>query len=110
MSPVPITLLSCSIQSGIQSGTVIHNKSGNPASLSLNASWNLEIYRTRKPVHMSAADALQREIERLIEVCTQLDSLANEHPHLGETLLGIAGGLRNSATLLELLVATKLSN
>ena len=59
---------------------------------------------------MSAADALQTEINRLIEVCTQLDSLANEHPHLGEALLGIAGSLRNSTTLLELLVATKLSN
>ena len=59
---------------------------------------------------MSAADALQQEINHLIEVCTKLDSLANEHPHLGEALLGIAGSLRNSTTLLELLVATKLSN
>ena len=59
---------------------------------------------------MSAADALQREINRLIDVCMHLNSLASEHGHLGEALLGIAGSLRNSATLLELLVATKLSN
>jgi hypothetical protein len=58
---------------------------------------------------MSAA-ALQGEIKRLIEVCEQLDSLANQHPFIGEVLLGIAGNLRNSATLLELLVATKFSN
>ena len=70
----------------------------------------METCRTRKSVHMSTADALQREINRLIEVCTHLDSLANEHAHLGEALLGIAGSLRNSATLLELLVAMKLSN
>jgi len=59
--------------------------------------------------HMSA-EALQLEINRLTEVCEQLDVLANEHPFVGEALLGIAGSLRNSATLLELLVATKFSN
>ena len=59
---------------------------------------------------MSATEALQREIKRLTEVCEQLDVLANEHPFVGEALLGIAGSLRNSATLLQLLVATKFSN
>jgi len=59
---------------------------------------------------MSATEALQREIKHLTEVCEQLDSLANEHPFAGDALLGIAGSLRNSATLLELLVATKFSN
>jgi hypothetical protein len=59
---------------------------------------------------MSATEALQREIKHLTEVCEQLDSLANEHPFVGDALLGIAGSLRNSATLLELLVATKFSN
>lgn len=59
---------------------------------------------------MSAAEILQKEIKRLIEVCEQLDSLANDHPVAGEALLGIAGSLRNSATLLGVLVATKFSN
>jgi len=58
---------------------------------------------------MSAA-ALQCEIKRLMEVCEQLDTLANQHPLVGEALLGIAGNLRNSATLLELLMATRFSN
>jgi hypothetical protein len=57
-----------------------------------------------------SAEALQCEIRRLVEICEKLDSLANAHPFVGETLLGIAGSLRNSATLLELLVATKFSN
>jgi hypothetical protein len=56
------------------------------------------------------SEALQCEIKRLVEVCEQLDALANAHPFVGEALLGIAGSLRNSATLLELLVATKFSN
>jgi hypothetical protein len=45
-----------------------------------------------------------------MEVCEQLDSLANQHPFVGEALLGIAGSLRNSTTLLESLVATQFSN
>lgn len=57
-----------------------------------------------------SAEALQSEIKRLTEVCEQLDSLANQHPFVGEALLSIAGSLRNSATFLELLVATKFSN
>ena len=56
------------------------------------------------------AEALHREIKRLIEVCEQLDALAGEHPFLGEALFGIAGNIRNSAVLLDLLVAIKLSN
>ena len=56
------------------------------------------------------AEALQCEIKQLNDVCEQLDSLANRHPFVGEAQLGIAGSLRNSPTLLELLVATKFSN
>ena len=57
-----------------------------------------------------SAEALQCEIERLTEVCEQLDALANQHPSVGDVLLSIAGSVRNSATLLELLLATKFSN
>lgn len=57
-----------------------------------------------------SAEALQYEIKRLTEVCEQLDSLATEHPFVGQALLGIAGSLRNCVTILELLVATKFSN
>jgi hypothetical protein len=61
------------------------------------------------PFPMSA-EALQSEIKHLTEICEELDSLANEHPFVGEALLGIAGSLRNSTTLLQLLVVTKFSN
>lgn len=57
-----------------------------------------------------SAEALQNEIKRLAEVCDQLDSLATEHPFVAVALLGIAGNLRNSVTILELLVVTKFSN
>jgi hypothetical protein len=57
-----------------------------------------------------SAEALQCEIKRLIEICEQLDALASAHPFVAEALLGIAANLRNGATLLELLVATKFSN
>jgi hypothetical protein len=59
---------------------------------------------------MSATEAIQHEIKRLIDVCEQLQSLADQHPFVGEALLGIAGTLRNSVTLLEVLVLTKMSN
>ena len=55
-------------------------------------------------------EALQREIKRLIQVCEQLDAIASEYPSLGEALLGIAGSIRNSAVLLDLLVAIKIPN
>jgi hypothetical protein len=64
---------------------------------------------TRESLCM-AAEALHREIKRLIDVCEQLDVLAGEHPSLEKALSGIAGSIRNSAVLLELLVAIKLSN
>ena len=45
----------------------------------------------------------------LMEVCKQLHSLADEFPFVGEAPLSIAGTLRNSVTLLEVLVLTKMS-
>ena len=82
-------------------------KAGEIHSLQANA--NRRIQRIKKSFHMSA-EALQCEVERLIEVCEQLDALASAHPSVAEALLGIAGNLRNSATLLELLMVTKFSN
>jgi len=42
-------------------------------------------------------------------VSDRLDSLAEQHPAVSATLLTIAGSVRNSATLLEVLVATKIT-
>ena len=54
---------------------------------------------------MSASEALQHEIERLEEVCERLDVLAERHPFVGDALLSIAGSVRNSVTLLQVIGA-----
>jgi hypothetical protein len=39
----------------------------------------------------------------------RLDSLAEQHPLVTEALISISGSVRNTATLLEVLVATKIA-
>jgi hypothetical protein len=41
-------------------------------------------------------------------VSDRLDALAGEHPVLSEALVTISGNVRHTATLLEVLVVTKL--
>jgi len=53
--------------------------------------------------------AIVQEIQRLYAVSVRLDSLAEQHPLVSEALLVISGSVRNTATLLEVLVATKMS-
>jgi len=48
------------------------------------------------------------EVQQLYSISDRLDILAEKHPLLSEALLGISGSVRNTATLLEVLVATKL--
>jgi len=52
--------------------------------------------------------AILHEVQRLYGVSDRLDSLAEQHPVVSEELLAISGSLRNTATLLEVLVATKM--
>jgi hypothetical protein len=49
-----------------------------------------------------------REAQQLHSVSDRLGSLAEEHPIVSEALLTISGSVRNTATLLEVLVATKM--
>ena len=49
------------------------------------------------------------EVQQLYNVSDRLDSLAGQHPLVSDALLTIAGSVRNTATLLEVLVATKLA-
>jgi len=51
--------------------------------------------------------AILREVDQLHKVSRRLESLAEQHPPFSEPLLTIAGSIRNTATLLEVLVATK---
>ena len=52
--------------------------------------------------------AILHEVQQLYNVSDRLDSLAEQHPLVSEVLIGIAGSVRNTATLLEVVVAMKL--
>lgn len=54
-------------------------------------------------------EAILREVDQLHNVSTRLEGLADDHPHVSEALLSIAGSVRNTATLLSVLVVTKNS-
>ena len=52
--------------------------------------------------------AILHEVQQLYNVSERLDSLAEQHPLVSEALITISGSVRNTATLLEVLVATKM--
>jgi hypothetical protein len=52
-------------------------------------------------------NAILYEIQQLYRVSAGLDSLAEQHPLASEALCIIAGSVRNTAALLEALVAMK---
>ena len=51
--------------------------------------------------------AILREVDHLQNVSTRLEALAEKHPLVSETLMTIAGDVRNTATILSVLVAAK---
>jgi hypothetical protein len=53
-------------------------------------------------------NAILNEVRQLYDVSDRLDSLAAQHPLVSEALITISGSVRNTATLLEVLVATKM--
>ena len=55
------------------------------------------------------ATAILYEIQKLYGVSDRLESLSEQHPFVSEALLSISGSVRNTATLLEVLVATKMA-
>jgi hypothetical protein len=52
--------------------------------------------------------AILHEVDQLHNVSTRLEGLAEQHPAVSEALLTIAGSVRNTATILAVLVATKI--
>ena len=54
------------------------------------------------------SNAILKEATQLYNVSDRLDLLAEEHPLISEALITISGSVRNTATLLEVLVATKM--
>ena len=55
------------------------------------------------------ANAILHEVQQLYNVSDRLDSLAERHPLVSEALITISGSVRNTATLLEVLVETKMT-
>jgi hypothetical protein len=53
--------------------------------------------------------AILLEVQQLYNVSDRLDSLAGHHPFISEALLTISGSVRNTATLLEVVVAMKMA-
>jgi len=53
--------------------------------------------------------AILQEVHKLYRVSDRLDSLAEQHPLVSEALIAISGSVRNTATLLEVVVATKMA-
>jgi hypothetical protein len=54
------------------------------------------------------SDAILQVAQQLHNVSERLDSLADEHPVVSEALITISGTVRQTATLLEVLVVTKM--
>jgi len=54
-------------------------------------------------------EAILHEVEQLHGVSDRLEGLAETHPPVSEALITIAGSVRNTATVLAVLVATKNS-
>lgn len=55
-----------------------------------------------------AFEAILDEVDQLHNVSTRLEALSDQHPPVSEALLTIAGNVRSTATVLAVLVATKL--
>ena len=55
------------------------------------------------------SNAILHEATHLYNVSDRLDLLAEEHPLVSEALITISGSVRNTATLLEVLVATNMA-
>jgi hypothetical protein len=54
------------------------------------------------------SNAILHEAQELHNVSNRLDVLAEEHPVVSEALITISGSVRNTATLLEVLVVTRM--
>jgi hypothetical protein len=51
--------------------------------------------------------AILNEVDQLHNVSARLEELAEQHPPVSEPLMKIAGSVRNTATVLALLAATR---
>jgi len=54
-----------------------------------------------------AFEAILREVDQLHNVSSRLEGLAEQHAPMSEALMTIAGNVRNTATVLAVLVVAK---
>src|ERR1019366_1859443 len=54
-------------------------------------------------------NAILAEVQQLYSVSDRLDALAEQHPLVSDALVTISGSVRNTATLLEVLVEIKMA-
>jgi len=54
-------------------------------------------------------EAILYEVEQLHDVSERLEVLAGQHPPVSEALMTISGSVRSTATILGVLVATKMT-
>jgi hypothetical protein len=54
------------------------------------------------------SNAILHEVQQLYNVSDRLDMLSEQHPLVSDALITISGSVRNTATLLEVLVAMKI--
>jgi hypothetical protein len=59
-------------------------------------------------VYPMPSNAILHLATQLYNVSDRLDLLAEQHPLVSEALITISGSVRNTATLLQVLVATKM--
>jgi hypothetical protein len=55
------------------------------------------------------SNAILLEVQQLYNVSDRLDTLADQNPAISEALISISGSVRNTATLLAVLVAMKMA-
>ena len=55
------------------------------------------------------SNAILHEVQQLYNVSDRLDWLAEQHPLVSEALISISGSVRSTATLLEVIVAMKIT-
>jgi hypothetical protein len=56
-----------------------------------------------------SSNAILHEVQQLFNVSDRLHTLAEQHPVVSEALITISGNVRNTATLLEVLVAIRMA-
>ena len=63
----------------------------------------------RKAAYPMHPSAILQEVQQLYRVSDRLDDLAEQHPLVSDALITISGSVRNTATMLEVLVETRMT-